>query len=106
MPPVPPCQIGPVPSTPPSGQDNVDLGEFAQVFSDILRAAGMPITRLSAELARRGTPVSAASLSYWRNGVAVPARPTSLAALEQIEDFLGLPPRMLFEALPVPLRAE
>lgn len=75
-------------------------GNFCQTFSDVLREHKMTLTSLAAELAERGHKVSVATLSYWQTGRSVPSRPASLAALAQIEQILGLPDRMLFEALP------
>ena len=79
---------------------------FADVFADVVRSSGMPISTLSERLKERGVPVSVATLSYWQNGRTLPTRRSSFAVLEAIEDILGLHDRLLFQALPYALRAD
>lgn len=73
-------------------------------FSAQLRAAvsatDLTLEQISAELARRGTPVSRSSLSGWQSGISRPERGASLLALAQLEDLLGLAPDELRHALP------
>ncbi|GLZ42361.1 XRE family transcriptional regulator [Actinokineospora sp. NBRC 105648] len=63
-------------------------------FADALRAAiqhrDTTLERVAEHLRDRGTPVSLATLSYWQTGRSRPERPRSMAALEHLEDLLGL----------------
>ncbi|SDN12108.1 hypothetical protein SAMN04488074_13527 [Lentzea albidocapillata subsp. violacea] len=64
-------------------------------FPEALRAAierrGISLERLRERLARMGTPVSTATLSYWQSGRTQPERAASLAALRNLEDIVGMP---------------
>lgn len=75
-------------------------------FDEVLRAAierrGLGLDRLKERLDRSGTPVSAATLSYWRSGRSQPERKRSLAALPHLESILGLPAGTLLGTLAAP----
>jgi hypothetical protein len=64
-------------------------------FADALRQAiedrGVSLEWLRGRLADLGTPVSAATLSYWRSGRSQPEHQTSLDALATLEEVLYLP---------------
>ncbi|MEJ7831520.1 MAG: hypothetical protein WKF79_01270 [Nocardioides sp.] len=64
---------------------------FPHAFAAAVTARGVSLEWLRSRLADRGTPVSLATLSYWRSGRRRPERLNSLDALAQIEDLLGLP---------------
>ncbi|ONF73745.1 helix-turn-helix domain-containing protein [Amycolatopsis keratiniphila] len=74
-------------------------------FPGALRAAidkrGISLERLGARLRAMGTPVSTATLSYWQTGRTQP-RPTSLAALRNVEQIVGLPQGTLAALLDPP----
>ncbi|WEK62292.1 MAG: hypothetical protein P0Y60_05930 [Candidatus Microbacterium colombiense] len=69
-------------------------GDHRGAFAAGLRAAisdrGVTLARLQAMLADDGNRVSMATLSYWRSGARQPEGAQSLAAIEGIEDRLGL----------------
>lgn len=64
-------------------------------FPEALRAAiaerGVSLEWLRGRLADLGTPVSVATLSYWRSGRSQPEHQTSLDALATLEELLFLP---------------
>ncbi|QKW06186.1 XRE family transcriptional regulator [Streptomyces sp. NA04227] len=74
--------------------------DFPTTLATAVARSGHSLGRLSAELRRRGTPVSASTLSAWQTGLSRPEREASLAAVAALEDLLGLPPRTLVNALP------
>ncbi|MGW8481881.1 hypothetical protein ACWGJP_01985 [Microbacterium sp. NPDC055903] len=63
---------------------------FAAEFRAAVAGSGMSLGALHRRLADRGSPVSMATLSYWRSGARQPDGAPSLAAVEAIEDVLGL----------------
>ncbi|ADD43931.1 hypothetical protein [Stackebrandtia nassauensis] len=73
-------------------------------FSSALRAAitssGHSLENLSEQLRARGTPAGVSTLSSWQSGVNHPERRASLAALEGIEELLGLEPQALLALIP------
>jgi hypothetical protein len=75
-------------------------------FDEVLRVAiarrGLGLERIKVRLERCGTPVSAATLSYWSSGRSQPERKGSLAALPHLESILELPDGALSTALPAP----
>lgn len=76
------------------------MGELEQpVFARALDAAitdrGVTLSYLHRRLAELATPVSVATLSYWRSGRSEPERQTSLAAVDVLEEVLGLEPGAL-----------
>ncbi|GIG68806.1 hypothetical protein [Phytomonospora endophytica] len=77
-------------------------------FADALRAAvgvrGLGIERLCVRLADAGTPVSAATLSYWQSGRSRPERRSSMAALAALETILEVPAGSLSALLGPPRR--
>jgi hypothetical protein len=64
-------------------------------FAEALRAAiarrGVSLIWLRDHLVDRGSPVSLTTLSYWRSGRRHPEGAGSHAAIQEIEDLLGLP---------------
>jgi len=64
-------------------------------FSDALRSAiaerGVSLEWLRGRLTDLGTPLSVATLSYWRSGRSQPEHQTSLEALSTLEELLFLP---------------
>lgn len=74
---------------------------FTEAFASALARRGVTLASLHAALGARGTPVSMATLSYWRSGSREPEHQNSLRALAQIEDILGLPPGHLESLLPI-----
>jgi hypothetical protein len=75
-------------------------------FAEVLRAAiarrGLGLDRIKERLDRCGTPVSVATLSYWRSGRSQPERKRSLAALPHLESVLELPSGTLVATLTAP----
>jgi len=63
---------------------------FAEALRGAIRRRGATLERLADHLRREGTPVSPATLSYWQSGRSRPERALSLAALRNVERFLGL----------------
>jgi len=64
--------------------------EFAQAFDAAIRERGVTLTHLHRRLTALATPVSVATLSYWRSGRSVPERQTSLAAVSVLEELLAV----------------
>lgn len=83
---------GPAPATRGSG--------FAEAFTEAVAASGMSLDAIRTALAERGHQLSVATLSYWRSGRRRPERSSSLAALGELEDMLGVPPGSLLGRLP------
>ncbi|RKT53792.1 helix-turn-helix domain-containing protein [Saccharothrix australiensis] len=68
----------------------IRLSPFAGALRRAIRERGATLERLAEHLRDQGTPVSAATLSYWQSGRSRPERALSLAALRHVERFLGL----------------
>ncbi|GAA4533866.1 hypothetical protein [Amycolatopsis samaneae] len=66
-------------------------GPFAAAVRAAILASGLTLDRIQARLARRGAPLSVATLSCWQSGRRRPERPGSLYALGQLEAVLELP---------------
>lgn len=77
---------------------------FAATFARVLDASGLTLEGLRRRLADRGIRISQATLSYWRAGRRQPERSSSLDALVEIEDLLGLPTGELSTRLARPRR--
>lgn len=73
---------------------------FAAVLSRAVAHRRITLDEIRDELARRGHSVSKATLSYWRTGQSIPARPASLAVIEELEQVLRLPLGQLRASLP------
>lgn len=86
-----------VPSQPPDAA-------FAKGLREAISIRGLSLERLRAHLAQRGHPVSIATLSYWQTARSRPDRAASLAALESLEEILGLEPGALASLLPLKRR--
>ncbi|WP_420174245.1 hypothetical protein [Luteococcus sp. OSA5] len=82
------------------GQDDPQAARFAQVLSDAICRKGLRLDELRDALRAAGSPVSLATLSYWRSGRSTPARERSLRAVEQLEHLLNLSSGQLTGALP------
>ena len=70
--------------------DDDTAGAFARALDEAITRRRVSLTWLHGRLQRLGTPVSMATLSYWRSGRSEPQRRTSLEALHHVEDLLGL----------------
>ncbi|MBB5955897.1 transcriptional regulator with XRE-family HTH domain [Saccharothrix tamanrassetensis] len=68
----------------------VRLSPFAEALRGAIRQRGATLERLAEHLRDKGTPVSLATLSYWQSGRSQPERAVSLAALRNVERFLGM----------------
>lgn len=68
---------------------------FSAVLGRAIEVRGISLLALQRRLADRGHRVSAGTLSYWRSGQRLPEKPTSLDAVTEIEDLLGLDPGTL-----------
>ncbi|MGL3149416.1 hypothetical protein ACSS7Z_03575 [Microbacterium sp. A82] len=72
---------------------------FAAALSEAIIARDVSLTWLHRHLHDRATPVSMATLSYWRSGDRHPEGTTSRAAVDEIEALLGLSPGSLSELI-------
>lgn len=72
---------------------------FQSALTDAIAARGVTLDWLRRRLSDRGSPVSLATLSYWRSGRSRPEHPASLDALAELEDLLGLAPSALSSLL-------
>jgi hypothetical protein len=74
---------------------DVTSQETPASFSEALRVAiknrGVSLEYLRGRLSDLGTPLSVATLSYWRSGRSQPEHQTSLEALTSLEEILHLP---------------
>ncbi len=66
------------------------LRPFAEALRHAIQRRGATLERLADHLRDQGTPVSLATLSYWQSGRSQPERAVSLAALRNVERYLGL----------------
>ncbi|MFT4082519.1 MAG: hypothetical protein QM638_08015 [Nocardioides sp.] len=69
-----------------------DARPFASALGTALERRRMSLGELHRSLQARGTPVSMATLSYWRSGRSEPEQRRSLHALAEIEEILRLDP--------------
>ncbi len=76
---------------PARDQPTPEPGSFAAAFAAAVAARGVTLAYLRERLDERGTPVSLATLSYWRSGRRSPALGTSRHAIEQLEAILATP---------------
>ncbi|MEU7791778.1 hypothetical protein [Amycolatopsis sp. NPDC049159] len=68
---------------------------FAGALDAAISDAGLTLDRLREHLAARGVPVSRSALAYWRHGRSRPGRETSVRAVVELEQVLGLAPGAL-----------
>jgi hypothetical protein len=78
------------------------VGPFPAALRAAIQASGLGLDRIRYRLRTRGTPVSAATLSFWQSGRHQPERASSLEALTNLEEVLGLPGRALSTLLGPP----
>lgn len=71
--------------------DPRDERRFASTLRSAINARGLPLETLSQKMADQGHDLSIATLSYWQNGRSLPGRAASFAALDPLEELLGLP---------------
>lgn len=76
---------------------------FASALRDAIDQRGLGLGRIVARLEEAGTPVSAATLSYWQSGRSAPGRRTSLRSLTTLEQILEVEPGCLAGQLGRPL---
>ncbi|MEL4503792.1 hypothetical protein AAEX63_02675 [Luteococcus sp. H138] len=82
------------------GSPLVEPDTFAHRLGEAVAASPLTLDALSSRLGQLGTPVTIATLSYWRSSRSVPTRRKSLRAVEHLENLLGLAPGWLVSALP------
>ena len=75
--------------------ETVEDTPFALALREAIERRGLGLGRIVARLEEAGTPVSAATLSYWQSGRSRPGRRASLASLSTLEHILGVPPGQL-----------
>lgn len=75
------------------------MDPFSDALSRSIERSGMTLEQIASALAEAGTPVSMATLSYWRSGRAAPRRAGSRKAVEQLEQLLGTGPGRLVSLL-------
>lgn len=78
---------------------SAELPQFARALRDAIGSRGIGLQRIADRLRERGTPVSIATLSYWQAGRSEPARESSMAAIAELEDILGLPQQALLSLI-------
>lgn len=78
---------------------------FAGALSKAVSEGSHTLEELSRRLGELGTPLSAATLSYWSSGRSVPARARSREAVRHLERLLELDPGHLMNSLPGELNA-
>lgn len=76
---------------------------FAAALREAIEDRGLGLGRLVARLEDAGTPVSAATLSYWQSGRSRPGRRTSLETLDTLERILEVEPGELAGQLGPPV---
>jgi hypothetical protein len=79
-------------------------GPFPAALRAAIDDSGLSLDRIQYRLRRHGTPISLATLSSWQSGRRRPERAASLAALNRLEQILGVPSGAL-AALVGPRRA-
>ncbi len=72
------------------GDQGIVGGEFARTFRHAIADRGVSLSWLHRRLVDAGTPVSVATLSYWRSGVRQPESAASLRAVDTLEELLWL----------------
>lgn len=63
---------------------------FAEAFRTAVTESGMTLVELVDALADRGVKLTQATLSYWQSGRSLPRRQSSIKALADIEEVLGI----------------
>ncbi|MEP7160883.1 MAG: hypothetical protein ABI746_07245 [Dermatophilaceae bacterium] len=74
--------------------------DFASALTVAIARSGLSLDALRSALLQRDRRLSVATLSYWRSARRRPERASSLAALTELEEILGLPPTALVGRLP------
>lgn len=69
--------------------------DFPERLAQALRASPLSLEQFAQQLGALGTPVSAATLSYWSTGRSLPRRARSRQAVTHLEQLLGTPPGWL-----------
>ncbi len=87
---------------PPQVARLLGTGPFHEALRAAITASGLSLDRIQDRLRRRGTTVSAATLSSWQSGRYRPERARSLAALAVLEEVLRLPQGALASLLGPP----
>src|SRR4051794_27382889 len=80
----------------------LEYGPFDVALRAAIVARGLSLDRIQHRLGRQGVQISLATLSYWQSGQRRPERPTSLRALEHLEDVLEVPRQSLRDLLGPP----
>ncbi len=71
-------------------RNSADPGEFALALRAAVHERGLSLDRLRYHLSKRGHELSVATLSYWQSGRSRPERASSLQALGDLEEILGV----------------
>lgn len=93
-----------MPSTPPASPSDAP-SPFADRLREAISDRGLSLAQIHRRLEEVGSPVSAATLSYWRSGARHPEGAMSRAAIDELERILLLPPRTLSDLVPDTRRA-
>lgn len=72
---------------------------FAKVLATALGDSSLPVAAIAAELADRGYPVDAKTLSAWQRGNTLPLHKAWKPAIAELDNILGLPEGALDNAL-------
>jgi hypothetical protein len=78
---------------------------FAEALDEAIALRGVTLTHLHRRLADLATPVSLATLSYWRSGRSEPERRSSIDAVHTLEEVLGVDEGSLVDRLGPPRRS-
>lgn len=78
---------------------------FAEALDEAIAVRGVTLTHLHRRLADLATPVSLATLSYWRSGRSEPERRSSIDAVHTLEEVLGVDDGSLVDRLGPPRRS-
>lgn len=70
-------------------------GPLDEALRTAVAASGLSLDRIQDRLKRRGSRISVPTLSSWQSGRYRPERPSSLLALAELEELLGVPPESL-----------
>ncbi len=78
---------------------------FAEALDEAISVRGVTLTHLHRRLTDLATPVSLATLSYWRSGRSEPERRSSIDAVRTLEEVLGVDEGSLVDRLGPPRRS-
>jgi hypothetical protein len=90
------------PGNVPTHVDRSSTDGFAEALRSAIEESDLGLARIRHHLAVRGVSLSTATLSHWQTGRSAPERSSSLTAVAELEDLLGLEPGRLRSLVPQP----